>query len=66
MPTENQSSNTAVSNLQYIAFHCGQVMTLVSKLLQREGFNSMEHLAINKAVQQIEYAEKLLEKVIHK
>lgn len=66
MPTENQSSNTAVSNLQYIAFHCGQVMTLVSKLLQREAFNSMEHLAINKAVQQIEYAEKLLEKVIHK
>lgn len=66
MPTENQSSNTAVSNLQYIAFHCGQVMTLVSKLLQREAFNSMEHLAINKVVQQIEYAEKLLEKVIHK
>lgn len=66
MPTENQSSNTAVSNLQYIAFHCRQVMTLVSKLLQREGFNSIEHLTINKAVQQIEYAEKLLEKVIHK
>ena len=66
MPTENQSSNTAVSNLQYIAFHCGQVMTRVSKLLQREGFTPMEQLTINKAVQQIEYAEKLLEKVIPK
>lgn len=66
MPTENQSSNTAVSNLQYIAFHCGQVMTLVSKLLQREGFTPMEQHTINKAVQQIEYAEKLLEKVIPK
>lgn len=54
------------TNLQFIAVLCGQLMAIITKLLQREKFTPGEDLAINKAYEEISRAKKRLEKIPEK
>ena len=56
----------AQTNLQFVAFLCGQVMAIITKLLQREKFTPGEDLAINKAYEEISRAKNRLEKIPEK
>lgn len=61
-----EPKDTTTSNLQFMAFRCGQLMGMITGLMQREEFNPMEQLSIDKANQQIEYAENLLSAISEK
>ena len=58
--------NSKQQNLQFVAFLCGQLMAIITKLLQREKFTPGEDLAINKAYEEISRAKNRLEKIPEK
>lgn len=61
-----KQQQVAQTNLQFIAFLCGQLMAIITKLLQREKFTPGEDLAINKAYEEISRAKNRLEKIPEK
>mgnify|MGYP000273717186 FL=1 len=65
MDTSKQQQ-VAQTNLQFVAFLCGQLMAIITKLLQREKFTPGEDLAINKAYEEISRAKNRLEKIPEK
>ena len=62
----SKQQQVAQTNLQFVAFLCGQVMAIITKLLQREKFTPGEDLAINKAYEEISRAKNRLEKIPEK
>jgi len=62
----NKQQQVAQTNLQFVAFLCGQLMAIITKLLQREKFTPGEDLAINKAYEEISRAKNRLEKIPEK
>ena len=58
----SKQQQVAQTNLQFVAFLCGQLMAIITKLLQREKFTPGEDLAINKAYEEISRAKNRLEK----
>lgn len=62
----SKQQQVAQTNLQFIAFLCGQLMAIITKLLQREKFTPGEDLAINKAYEEICRAKNRLEKIPEK
>lgn len=62
----SKQQQVAQTNLQFIAFLCGQLMAIITKLLQREKFTTGEDLAINKAYEEISRAKNRLEKIPEK
>lgn len=66
MEQEERQKESATTKLQFMAFRCGQLMGMITKLMQREDFSPMEQLTIDKANQQIEYAENLLTTITEK
>jgi hypothetical protein len=62
----SKQQQVAQTNLQFIAFLCGQLMAIITKLLQREKFTPGEDLAINKAYEEISRAKNRLEKIPEK
>ena len=61
-----KQQQVAQTNLQFVAFLCGQLMAIITKLLQREKFTPGEDLAINKAYEEISRAKNRLEKIPEK
>ena len=62
----SKQQQVAQTNLQFVAFLCGQLMAIITKLLQREKFTPGEDLAINKAYEAISRAKNRLEKIPEK
>ena len=62
----SKQQQVAQTNLQFVAFLCGQLMAIITKLLQREKFTPGEDLAINKAYEEIRRAKNRLEKIPEK
>ena len=62
----SKQRQVAQTNLQFVAFLCGQLMAIITKLLQREKFTPGEDLAINKAYEEISRAKNRLEKIPEK
>ena len=62
----SKQQQVAHTNLQFVAFLCGQLMAIITKLLQREKFTPGEDLAINKAYEEISRAKNRLEKIPEK
>ena len=62
----SKQQQVAQTNLQFVAFLCGQLMAIITKLLQRERFTPGEDLAINKAYEEISRAKNRLEKIPEK
>ena len=62
----SKQQQVAQSNIQFVAFMCGQLMAIITKLLQREKFTPGEDLAINKAYEEISRAKNRLEKIPEK
>lgn len=62
----SKQQQVAQTNLQFVAFLCGQLMAIITKLLQREKFIPGEDLAINKAYEEISRAKNRLEKIPEK
>lgn len=62
----SKQQQVAQTNLQFVAFLCGQLMAIITKLLQREKFTPGEDLAINKAYEEISRAKNRLEKIPEK
>ena len=62
----SKQQQVAQTNLQFVAFLCGQLMAIITKLLQREKFTPGEDLAINKAYEEISRAKNRLEKITEK
>ena len=62
----SKQQQVAQTNLQFVAFLCGQLMAIITKLLQREKFTPGEDLAINKASEEISRAKNRLEKIPEK
>lgn len=62
----SKQQQVAQTNLQFVAFLCGQLMAIITKLLQREKFTPSEDLAINKAYEEISRAKNRLEKIPEK
>lgn len=62
----SKQQQIAQTNLQFVAFLCGQLMAIITKLLQREKFTPGEDLAINKAYEEISRAKNRLEKIPEK
>lgn len=62
----SKQQQVAQTNLQFIAFLCGQLMAIITKLLQREKFTPGEDLAINRAYEEICRAKNRLEKIPEK
>ena len=62
----SKQQQVAQTNLQFVAFLCGQLMAIITKLLQREKFTPGEDLAINKAYEEISLAKNRLEKIPEK
>lgn len=62
----SKQQQVAQTNLQFVAFLCGQLMAIITKLLQREKFTPGEDLAINKAYEEITRAKNRLEKIPEK
>ena len=62
----SKPQQVAQTNLQFVAFLCGQLMAIITKLLQREKFTPGEDLAINKAYEEISRAKNRLEKIPEK
>ena len=62
----SKQQQVAQTNLQFVAFLCGQLMAIITKLLQREKFSPGEDLAINKAYEEISRAKNRLEKIPEK
>ena len=62
----SKQQQVAQTNLQFVAFLCGQLMAIITKLLQREKFTPGEALAINKAYEEISRAKNRLEKIPEK
>lgn len=62
----SKQQQVAQTNLQFVAFLCGQLMAIITKLLQREKFTPGEDLAINKAYEEICRAKNRLEKIPEK
>ena len=62
----SKQQQVAQTNLQFVAFLCGQLMEIITKLLQREKFAPGEDLAINKAYEEISRAKNRLEKIPEK
>ena len=62
----SKQQQVAQTNLQFVAFLCGQLMAIITKLLQREKFTPGEDLAINKAYEEISPAKNRLEKIPEK
>lgn len=62
----SKQQQVAQTNLQFVAFLCGQLMAIITKLLQREKFTPGEGLAINKAYEEISRAKNRLEKIPEK
>ena len=62
----SKQPQVAQTNLQFVAFLCGQLMAIITKLLQREKFTPGEDLAINKAYEEISRAKNRLEKIPEK
>ena len=62
----SKHQQVAQTNLQFVAFLCGQLMAIITKLLQREKFTPGEDLAINKAYEEISRAKNRLEKIPEK
>lgn len=58
----SKQQQVAQTNLQFVAFLCGQLMAIITKLLQREKFTPGEDLAINKAYEEISRAKNRLER----
>lgn len=63
---KSKQQQVAQTNLQFVAFLCGQLMAIITKLLQREKFTPGEDLAINKAYEEISRAKNRLEKIPEK
>ena len=62
----SKQQQVAQTNLQFVAFLCGQLMAIITKLLQREKFTPGEDLAINKAYEEISRAKNRLENIPEK
>ena len=62
----SKQQQVAQTNLHFVAFLCGQLMAIITKLLQREKFTPGEDLAINKAYEEISRAKNRLEKIPEK
>ena len=62
----SKQQQVAQTNLQFVAFLCGQLMAIITKVLQREKFTPGEDLAINKAYEEISRAKNRLEKIPEK
>ena len=62
----SKQQQVAQTNLQFVAFLCGQLMAIITKLLQREKYTPGEDLAINKAYEEISRAKNRLEKIPEK
>ena len=62
----SKQQQVAQTNLQFVAFLCGQLMAIITKLLQREKFTPGEDLAINMAYEEISRAKNRLEKIPEK
>ena len=62
----SKQQQVAQTNLQFVAFLCGQLMAIITKLLQREKFTPGEDLAINKAYEEISRAKNRVEKIPEK
>ena len=62
----SKQQQVAQTNLQFVAFLRGQLMAIITKLLQREKFTPGEDLAINKAYEEISRAKNRLEKIPEK
>ena len=62
----SKQQQVAQTNLQFVAFLCGQLMAIITKLMQREKFTPGEDLAINKAYEEISRAKNRLEKIPEK
>lgn len=62
----SKQQQVAQTNLQFVAFLCGQLMAIITKLLQQEKFTPGEDLAINKAYEEISRAKNRLEKIPEK
>ena len=62
----SKQQQVAQTNLQFVAFLCGQLMAIITKLLQRDKFTPGEDLAINKAYEEISRAKNRLEKIPEK
>lgn len=62
----SKQQQVAQTNLQFVAFLCGQLMAIITKLLQREKFTPGEDLAINKAYEEISRTKNRLEKIPEK
>ena len=62
----SKQQQVAQTNLQFVAFLCGQLMAIITKLLQREKFTPGEDLANNKAYEEISRAKNRLEKIPEK